>query len=143
MLRQKFSRSQLEARLGAQGFKGFGEVGDAFAQPLLHGSAPQFRRQPVRPLPGEGVDESADRFVRHHQLGEKPLVQDQVKKRPVNPVANDPLHVLAERRILLEQGHRLRVYVPYGVDWYAYSTRRLRENPEVARNVVRAFFSRS
>jgi len=47
------------------------------------------------------------------------------------------------RRILLEQGHRLRVYVPYGVDWYAYSTRRLRENPEVARNVVRAFFGRT
>lgn len=47
------------------------------------------------------------------------------------------------RRILIEQGHRLRVYVPYGVDWYAYSTRRLRENPEVARNIVRAFLRRS
>ncbi|MFQ5527372.1 MAG: proline dehydrogenase family protein [Thermoanaerobaculia bacterium] len=42
------------------------------------------------------------------------------------------------RSILLERGHRLRVYVPYGKDWYAYSTRRLRENPEVARHVVRA-----
>lgn len=41
------------------------------------------------------------------------------------------------RRILIERGHRLRVYVPYGKDWYAYSTRRLRENPEVARHVVR------
>lgn len=46
------------------------------------------------------------------------------------------------RRILLAQGHRLRVYVPYGADWYAYSTRRLRENPEIARNVVRAFLAR-
>ncbi len=43
------------------------------------------------------------------------------------------------RRILIAGGHRLRVYVPYGVDWYPYSTRRLRENPEVAKHVIRAF----
>ena len=42
------------------------------------------------------------------------------------------------RRILIEAGHRLRVYVPYGRDWYAYSVRRLRENPEVAGHVLRA-----
>ena len=42
------------------------------------------------------------------------------------------------RRILLDQGHRLRVYVPYGQDWYAYSVRRLRENPSVAWHVLRA-----
>lgn len=41
------------------------------------------------------------------------------------------------RDILLAEGHRLRVYVPYGRDWYAYSIRRLRENPEVARHVIR------
>ncbi len=42
------------------------------------------------------------------------------------------------RRILLDEGHRLRVYVPFGPDWYHYSMRRLRENPEVARHVIRA-----
>lgn len=42
------------------------------------------------------------------------------------------------RQILLDAGHRLRVYVPYGEDWYAYSIRRLRENPEIARHVIRA-----
>ncbi len=41
------------------------------------------------------------------------------------------------RRIILDHGHRLRVYVPYGRDWYPYSIRRLRENPTVARHVVR------
>jgi proline dehydrogenase len=46
------------------------------------------------------------------------------------------------RRILLAGGHRLRVYVPYGRDWYAYSIRRLRENPEVARHVLRATLAR-
>jgi len=44
------------------------------------------------------------------------------------------------RQIILEGGHRLRVYVPYGGDWYPYSIRRLRENPEVAGHVARAFF---
>ena len=42
------------------------------------------------------------------------------------------------RQVLLDRGHRLRVYVPYGEDWYPYSIRRLRENPEVARHVLRA-----
>lgn len=42
------------------------------------------------------------------------------------------------RSILLERGHKLRVYVPYGRDWYPYSIRRLRENPEVAKHVIRA-----
>jgi proline dehydrogenase len=42
------------------------------------------------------------------------------------------------RRIILDRGHRLRVYVPYGRDWYPYSIRRLRENPTVARHVLRA-----
>ncbi len=44
------------------------------------------------------------------------------------------------RRIILDAGHRLRVYVPYGKDWYPYSIRRLRENPTVAKHVIRAMF---
>ncbi len=46
------------------------------------------------------------------------------------------------RRILIAAGHRLRVYVPYGRDWYPYSMRRLRENPEVARHVLRGMLAR-
>jgi proline dehydrogenase len=45
------------------------------------------------------------------------------------------------RDILIGAGHRLRVYVPYGIDWYPYSIRRLRENPEVARHVLRALLA--
>ena len=37
------------------------------------------------------------------------------------------------RRILVNAGHKVRVYVPFGEDWYEYSTRRLRENPKIAR----------
>lgn len=46
------------------------------------------------------------------------------------------------RRILIEGGHRLRVYVPYGPNWYAYSVRRLRENPQIAGYAFKAMFRR-
>jgi proline dehydrogenase len=36
------------------------------------------------------------------------------------------------RRVIQRDGHRLRVYVPYGPQWYAYSLRRLKENPQIA-----------
>ena len=34
-----------------------------------------------------------------------------------------------EQERLAALGHRMRVYVPYGTDWYAYFTRRLAERP--------------
>jgi len=42
------------------------------------------------------------------------------------------------RSILIDAGHRLRVYVPYGPQWYAYSVRRLKENPQIAGHALRA-----
>jgi proline dehydrogenase len=33
---------------------------------------------------------------------------------------------------LVADGHRLRIYVPYGRQWYEYSLRRLQENPKIA-----------
>ena len=33
---------------------------------------------------------------------------------------------------LVREGHRLRIYVPYGRQWYEYSLRRLQENPKIA-----------
>ena len=44
------------------------------------------------------------------------------------------------RRALVREGHRLRLYVPFGEHWYAYSVRRFKENPEVAGYVFRALF---
>ena len=46
------------------------------------------------------------------------------------------------RRILLKAGHRLRVYVPYGEEWYAYSVRRLRESPQIAGYALKALLRR-
>ncbi len=34
-------------------------------------------------------------------------------------------------------GHIVRVYVPYGPDWRAYSMRRLRKNPQILQHVMR------
>jgi proline dehydrogenase len=33
---------------------------------------------------------------------------------------------------LVRDGHRLRIYVPFGEHWYRYSLRRLQENPKIA-----------
>jgi proline dehydrogenase len=38
---------------------------------------------------------------------------------------------------LVREGHRLRVYVPFGRQWYEYSLRRLQENPKVAGYIAR------
>ncbi|MGH9748475.1 MAG: proline dehydrogenase family protein [Candidatus Polarisedimenticolia bacterium] len=46
------------------------------------------------------------------------------------------------RGLIRASGHRLRVYVPYGSRWYAYSLRRLKENPRIARYVLRGFLGR-
>ncbi len=42
------------------------------------------------------------------------------------------------RRTLVREGHRVRLYVPFGEHWYGYSTRRFKENPEIAGYVFKA-----
>lgn len=48
----------------------------------------------------------------------------------------------ALRDQIVRDGYRLRVYVPYGEQWYAYSTRRLKENPYMAWYITKALFVR-
>ena len=48
----------------------------------------------------------------------------------------------ALRKSIIEKGHRLRVYVPFGEDWFPYSTRRLKENPAMAGEIIKALFVR-
>jgi proline dehydrogenase len=43
---------------------------------------------------------------------------------------------------LVAAGHPVRVYLPYGREWYAYCMRRLKENPSIAGHVVRAMLCR-
>ena len=65
---------------------------------------------------------------------------------PLEPMAYELqmlLGVRADRaRQLVAAGHPLRVYVPYGRDWYEYSLRRLQENPKVAGYVARDVLAR-
>jgi len=46
------------------------------------------------------------------------------------------------RKSIVEKGHNMRVYVPYGKDWFGYSTRRLKENPKMASHIIKALFVR-
>ena len=40
-----------------------------------------------------------------------------------------------------KDGYKIRVYVPFGEDWYRYSIRRLQENPQLAGHIVKEFFA--
>ncbi|MCZ6703406.1 MAG: proline dehydrogenase family protein [Ignavibacteria bacterium] len=38
-------------------------------------------------------------------------------------------------------GYKVRIYVPFGEDWYPYSIRRLKENPQIAGHIIKNIFS--
>ncbi|MCF8308814.1 MAG: proline dehydrogenase family protein [Bacteroidales bacterium] len=44
------------------------------------------------------------------------------------------------RQEIINKGHKMRVYVPYGEKWFGYSTRRLKENPKMASHIIKALF---
>lgn len=46
------------------------------------------------------------------------------------------------RKSIVDKGYTMRVYVPYGKDWFNYSTRRLQENPRIAAHIIKALFVR-
>jgi proline dehydrogenase len=47
-----------------------------------------------------------------------------------------------EQLRLADRGHTVRVYVPYGVQWYGYLMRRLAERPANTAFFLRALVSR-
>jgi len=44
------------------------------------------------------------------------------------------------RQSIVDGGHVVRVYVPFGEKWFGYSTRRLKENPKIASHIIKALF---
>lgn len=44
------------------------------------------------------------------------------------------------RESIVSKGHTMRVYVPFGKQWFGYSTRRLKENPKMASHIIKAIF---
>lgn len=84
----------------------------------------------------------------HFATHDESLISDAealVRERSLSPDRYEfqmLLGVREDRRdALLRAGHTVRIYVPFGEDWYGYSTRRLKENPQVAGYVAKAIFT--
>jgi proline dehydrogenase len=44
------------------------------------------------------------------------------------------------RDMIVKKGHTMRIYVPYGKDWFGYCSRRLKENPRMVNDIIKAMF---
>jgi len=44
------------------------------------------------------------------------------------------------RESIVNDGHTMRVYVPFGEKWFGYCTRRMKENPRMASDIIKALF---
>lgn len=44
------------------------------------------------------------------------------------------------RQSIIEKGYKMRIYIPFGENWFGYSTRRLKENPKMANHIMKAIF---
>lgn len=80
---------------------------------------------------------------------DKPLVEGAYKliekyKVPKNMYEFQMLYGVTPdlRKSIVDRGHSMRVYVPFGEQWFAYSTRRLKENPKMAMLIIKALFFR-
>ena len=51
-----------------------------------------------------------------------------------------PMHGWNEKN--LDNGYKVRVYIPFGEDWYKYSIRRLKENPDIAGYIIKNLFKK-
>lgn len=46
------------------------------------------------------------------------------------------------RKSILEKGHQMRVYIPFGKQWFGYCIRRIKENPKMGTVIMKAIFFR-
>jgi proline dehydrogenase len=71
------------------------------------------------------------------------LIEEALRALPPSYEFQMLLGVREERATqLVRDGHKLRVYVPFGEHWYRYSLRRLQENPAMAGTIARATIGR-
>jgi proline dehydrogenase len=102
-----------------------GDVDRAYARIaetlLLHGVHPAFATHDTRMV------NHAIRFAREHRID-----RDRFEFQMLYGVRRD----LQER--LLRAGYRVRLYVPYGTQWYPYYMRRLAERPATVLFMLRA-----
>ncbi|MGI8829870.1 MAG: proline dehydrogenase family protein, partial [Candidatus Limnocylindria bacterium] len=101
------------------------EVGDAFvdlSQRLLEADA-----YPGVATHDPDMIERVAKFARERDIG-----LDRFEFQMLYGVRRDL------QRSLLERGHRLRIYVPFGTEWYPYFMRRLAERPANVLFVIRS-----
>jgi len=79
---------------------------------------------------------------------DKPLIDAAYKRIKEKNIPKDKFEfqmLLGVREDLRDKingdGYKIRIYVPFGKDWYAYSVRRLKENPSVAGHIVKSFLT--
>lgn len=48
----------------------------------------------------------------------------------------------ALRDRIVSAGHNMRIYVPFGKDWFGYCSRRIKENPKMVQDIMKALFVR-
>jgi proline dehydrogenase len=93
-------------------------------------------RESFRAMLRSLLDEGAYTAIATH---DEELIDDalgQIRERGLAPAQYEFQMLLGVRAArgdeLVRDGHRLRVYVPFGTHWYEYSVRRLQENPKIA-----------
>jgi proline dehydrogenase len=79
---------------------------------------------------------------------DKPLIDAAYKRIKEKNIPKDKFEfqmLLGVREDLRDKinsdGYKIRIYVPFGEDWYAYSVRRLKENPSIAGHIVKSFLT--
>jgi proline dehydrogenase len=80
----------------------------------------------------------------HHDLIEKSLQMIKQYDKKNEEYEFQMLYGVTPRRRskLVEAGHKMRVYVPYGERWFEYSSRRIQENPKMVNAIVQGVFIR-
>lgn len=91
---------------------------------------------------GEGVIAVAthDKFLIQRILREIDATHLPKERVEFQSLLGVPIRPLLER--LRDDGYKVRLYVPFGRAWLAYSLRRLQENPDMAMAIVKGLFKR-
>jgi proline dehydrogenase len=110
-------------------FKGYQEVRDIFLNDLDY----MFRNKMYAAIA------THDKF-----LVEKAFLLIEKYKVPKNMYEFQMLYGVTPelRQTIIDKGNKMRVYVPFGKQWFNYSTRRLKENPKMASEIIKALFVR-
>lgn len=102
------------------------------------------------------VDKSYDKIVKQHLLNgnyagiashDEEMIEEFIRFIKVNNIPNNQFEFQFLYGIrndlqnkLVDRGYKVRVYVPYGIDWFGYFMRRLAERPENVSFVLKNAF---